>query len=484
MKTKLFNFLTAITLFLTPVVNFAQAPDLGSAASFALFTGAGAFTNDGTTFVTGDIGTNVGAFSGFPPGIVIGEIHVADGVSAQAATDVDVAYSYLSNLACGLVIGTTLGNGQVLTPNIYCLGAASSLNGDLVLDGGGDPNALFIFKIDGALSTTTLSNVILINSASACNVYWQINGAVELGVTSVFRGTIVANGAISLLQGATLFGRGLTRAGAIALHTNRVDIVSGCGSAVCNLDVSYTSKATTCYDSNDGSIDVTVTGANGNVNYLWSDGATTEDRNNLYAGYYTVVATDSAGCKDTTTIHVHHHAKLQNDSSVITPLSAIGACDATATLKGKGGRPPYVITWSDGYIGSYRANLCPGIYNLSVRDKAGCEAAFAFKVQGYSSANKIAAPATANTNTSSLNASVSPNPAKDIVNLSVNSTITGNAAIVLYNIMSGKQVMNTTVNLSKGMNVKQLDLSSVPKGVYEMQINAEKNKEVLKVVVE
>lgn len=54
-----------------------------------------------------------------------------------------------------MVIGTTLGNNQVLTPNIYCLGAASSLNGDLILDGEGDPNAIFIFKINGALSTST-----------------------------------------------------------------------------------------------------------------------------------------------------------------------------------------------------------------------------------------------------------------------------------------------------------------------------------------
>jgi hypothetical protein len=107
--------------------------------------------------VTGDIGTNVGAFTGFPPGIVIGAIHVADVVSAQAATDVMEAYGDLSAMTCGTVIGTTLGSGQILTPDIYCLGAASTLNGDLLLDGQCDPDAVFIFKIDGALATTTLS---------------------------------------------------------------------------------------------------------------------------------------------------------------------------------------------------------------------------------------------------------------------------------------------------------------------------------------
>ena len=115
--------------------------------------------------MTGDVGTNVGAFNAFPPGTLIGTRHIADAVSAQAATDVLTAYSYLDGLTCGLVLGTTLGSGQTLTPNIYCLGGASTINGNLILDGQGDPDAIFIFQIDGALSTTVLSNVSLINSA-------------------------------------------------------------------------------------------------------------------------------------------------------------------------------------------------------------------------------------------------------------------------------------------------------------------------------
>ena len=179
MKIKFLPLLIAI-FFLLPNTNFSQVPNLGVTTSFTLFTAAGAFNNLGTSTVTGDIGTNVGAFTGFPPGILVGQIHVADPISAQAASDVAIAYSYLAGLTCGLVIGTTLGNNQLLTPNIYCLGGASTINGNLILDAQGDPNAIFIFQIDGALSTTSLSNVSLINSASLCNVFWQINGAVAL----------------------------------------------------------------------------------------------------------------------------------------------------------------------------------------------------------------------------------------------------------------------------------------------------------------
>ena len=181
MRTILRNALMAVMLLLLPAVIFGQAPPLGSAASFAMFTAAGAFSNDGLTVVTGDIGTNVGAFAGFPPGIVNGSIHVADPVTAQAAADVELAYGSFGAISCDLVLGTTMGNNQVLAPAVYCLGGASTLNGDLILDGGCNPDAFFIFKIDGALSTTSFSNVILTNSASLCNVYWQINGAVSLG---------------------------------------------------------------------------------------------------------------------------------------------------------------------------------------------------------------------------------------------------------------------------------------------------------------
>ena len=204
----LLNSILAIALFLIPTMHFGQSPDLGTTSSFVLFTAVGAFNNIGAaTVVTGDVGTNVGAFNAFPPGTLVGNQHVADPVSAQAASDVDVAYMFMSTITCGTVIGTTMGSGQMLTPDVYCLGAASTINGDLILDGEGDPNALFIFKIDGALATTVNSRVILTGLASVCNVYWQVNGQVDLGENSEFRGTLLVNGAINLLDAASLDGR-------------------------------------------------------------------------------------------------------------------------------------------------------------------------------------------------------------------------------------------------------------------------------------
>src|SRR5579862_3247904 len=284
MRATLLLPLIVITLLLMPYVNSAQAPNLGTTSSYAFFTAAGAFTNiSASTVVTGNVGTNVGAFSAFPPGTLIGQEHVADPASAQAAIDVANAYASLIAVTCGQVLTTTLGNGQVLSPNVYCLGAASTLNGNLTLDGGGDPNALFIFKIDGALATSTLSSITLIGSASLCNVYWQVNGEVDLGDGSLFQGTIVADGAINLLGTSSLLGRGLSTAGAISLQNNIVTV------PVQPVASTITAGSATTFCQGGG---VTLSG---NIGGIWSNGATTPTITTDTSGNFFVTNTSNCG---------------------------------------------------------------------------------------------------------------------------------------------------------------------------------------------
>ena len=145
MKTKLLYALTAVFLFLISHVAFGQTPNLGTTSSFALYTGSGAINNSGFTLIKGDIGTNAGAFNGFPPGIIVnGNSHVADAAAAQALTDVGIAYGQLSAIPCGSVIGVGMGNNQTLAPGVYCTGAASTLTGNLILDAGGNTNGLVL----------------------------------------------------------------------------------------------------------------------------------------------------------------------------------------------------------------------------------------------------------------------------------------------------------------------------------------------------
>ena len=64
--------------------------------------------------------------------------------------------------------------------------------------------------------------VILKGGAVASNVFWQVGSSATLGTYSTFKGTIMADQAITLKTGAVLDGRALARIAAVALDSNAV----------------------------------------------------------------------------------------------------------------------------------------------------------------------------------------------------------------------------------------------------------------------
>ncbi|MEJ7665223.1 MAG: ice-binding family protein [Hymenobacter sp.] len=178
----------------------------------------GEVKNAGPTIVNGNIGTNAGAFSGFPPGVINnGNALVATTYTTQAATDVQTAYGYFSaNIPCVTPLAIYGGTPAVTPlPGSYCVTGATTLAGTLILDAGGVANAKFYLRVmGGALTTAANSKVVLAGGATADNVYWQISGgAANLGQNSTMQGTMLVDGAISMAEGTTLIGRGLSRAG-------------------------------------------------------------------------------------------------------------------------------------------------------------------------------------------------------------------------------------------------------------------------------
>jgi len=104
---------------------------------------------------------------------------------------------------------------------------------------------LFVIKINGALTTSTYSKVILTNGTQSKNVYWMIEGAVSINNYSVFRGTIIChNGALGALNtGVELDGRALTTSGSLttnAIATTMTPVCKSTGTA--SLDAGKTDK--------------------------------------------------------------------------------------------------------------------------------------------------------------------------------------------------------------------------------------------------
>lgn len=216
----------------SPVLTGPSAPPLGSAECYAIFSGNGAVTNAGVSMVTGDVGTNVGLTTGFQAINVTGTIHpIPDGSTAACASDLLLAYNYLNTLPhdIELLYPAQFGNNLVLTPHTYLLSSATTFTDTLYLNALGNPNAVFVIKIDGALGTSTFSKVILVNNAQAVNVYWLVNGAVSINDYSEFKGTIVGNnGAVNLATGVNLDGRALTTDGNLITSAVTVIMPPGC----------------------------------------------------------------------------------------------------------------------------------------------------------------------------------------------------------------------------------------------------------------
>jgi len=246
MKTKLLYILTAISLFLLPATNFAQAPNLGTTANFVLFSTDGAVSNTGISQLTGNVGTNNGSSTAF--GNVNGVMNDNNGASALCAADLLVAYNQLNTTVPTAFPAPLLGNGQTLTSGVYSISSAATLNLGLTLDALGNSNAVFIFQIQGSFSTNADAKVNLINGALACNVFWKVEGLVDMASGTTMRGTVIANNSgINMSVNDTLEGRALSTAGAITVDGILAYTPVGCGSVVLTGPMAPTLASTECY---------------------------------------------------------------------------------------------------------------------------------------------------------------------------------------------------------------------------------------------
>lgn len=233
LKARLVVFVPFAALLATVCVPWAHAqdaPSLGSASAFAVLAGSSVI-NTGPTTIAGNVGVYPGSeVGGFPPGIVDGEIHGPDDVTAQAQNDLTTAYNDLAGRPCDVDLsGTDLG-GQTLTPGVYCFSSEAQLTGALTLDAQGVSDAVFIFQIGSALTTATSSSVLLVNGGQDDGVFWQVGSSATLDTTTTFKGSIVALTSITLNTLANIHcGRALARNGMVTLDTNDINIFSqGC----------------------------------------------------------------------------------------------------------------------------------------------------------------------------------------------------------------------------------------------------------------
>jgi hypothetical protein len=269
--------------FETDPNNVGIAPNLGSAADFAVL-GASTVTNTGLSILVGNLGVSPGtAITGFPPGTVLGTTYTGDpGPAADAQADALLSYNSLAAQVCETdLTGEDLG-GQTLLPGVYCFPATSAqLTGILTLDGDGDPNAVFIFKIGSTLTTASVSSVVMINEAKACNTFFQVGSSATLGTSTEFQGNIIADASITLNTEANVFGRAIALNGAVTLDTNDV---TRCNLAPTSAGVNLGGRVMTADGHGIAFALITLTDARGNVRTVYTGTFGNYNFDNVAAG--------------------------------------------------------------------------------------------------------------------------------------------------------------------------------------------------------
>ncbi len=213
-----------------PAAAEAAPVDLGTAAPFVVLGGQ-TVTNTGPSVLNGELGVSPGAaLPGFGAATINGAVHANDAVAAQAQLDLTNAYGVAAGqpLTSDLS-GTDLG-GLTLVEGAYRYTSSAQLTGTLTLDAQNNPNAQFVFMISSALTTASVSRVLLLNGASPCNVYWQVGTSATLDTGTAFQGNLMAQASISLNDAATVQGRLLARNGQVSLINNVIN-GSMCGTS-------------------------------------------------------------------------------------------------------------------------------------------------------------------------------------------------------------------------------------------------------------
>ncbi len=220
--------------------SFAQCtPSIGSASFYSIFTSTGAISNVSISSVEGNIGTNVGTITGFETSSVSGNTYIANGVTQQATLDLQSGFTAFNSLTSTITThAPAFGSGETILPGVYNITGAGSIAGTLILDAQNNSSAKFILKFGGAFTSGANSNLILINGATANNIYWIVNGTVSFAASTTFSGTIIANGAISIGTGNNLNSKLLSVSGAISLYETSLTI-----SGISNISTLYYADA-------------------------------------------------------------------------------------------------------------------------------------------------------------------------------------------------------------------------------------------------
>lgn len=306
---------------------------------------------------------------------------------------------------------------------------------------------------------------------------------------------------------------------------------------VSDLDLAPSVTDITCYAANDGMITSNATNGVLPYTYTWSDSQTTADATALIEGTYGITVMDNVGCLDSVNgLFVEEPPLLFLAITSATPTNCPDSANGAASAVAQGGRSPYTFTWlPSGFGGQSVTGLTAGVQQAIVTDSSGCQAYQSVAIlsdypkpvvdlgpdqlitdgqpvtlnagshttyQWSTSATTASITATVSgvywvlvandggcgaTDTVTLEIwptgveelggasvlSIFPNPATDVLNISLNHTgVLSNLDIAVTN-MQGQLVMTRNIVGMNGGDLLTLELDQLPAGAYNLSVKAD-----------
>jgi gliding motility-associated-like protein len=127
-----------------------------------------------------------------------------------------------------------------------------------------------------------------------------------------------------------------------------------------------------CFNGNNGSIDITPIGGTSPYTFLWNNNQTTEDLSGLISGAYSVSISDANNCNNQFDFTITQPTLLVGTYSFVEPL-CFGYSDGQLTGIANGGVTPYSYSWSNGPITALNNQIPTGNYTLIITDNNGCQ---------------------------------------------------------------------------------------------------------------
>jgi gliding motility-associated-like protein len=145
-------------------------------------------------------------------------------------------------------------------------------------------------------------------------------------------------------------------------------------------------NALDCDDTNSGAINLLVQGGTPPFTIEWSNGAVTEDLENIPPNFYSVLVTDANGCETDGNWEITRFEPLVVEVDTQSEVD----CEAqtvnqTFVAVASGGVPPFQFNWSSGTVSGTNNELMTteenGLVILDVTDSLGCSTNFSFNVE-------------------------------------------------------------------------------------------------------